>query len=267
VGEDELREPQKSSLLRLLWPVVEPKFSEFNVAASQPQQTELPLLTAAPVLRRLVSGWQLPMPAATVAVATKVTATPDESLDPEYLWASESARHIGTVVHELLQRIAQDGAGQWGDARIESLRSYYQASLLRLGVAADELSTATQRVEHGLLQTLNDKHGRWLLDNTHQESLCEYAVSGVINGQLVRAVMDRTFVDAEGVRWIIDYKTSSHEGGDMEEFIASEEQRYRPQLERYAQLMALEDNRPIQLGIYFPLLQAWCSWSYRKTAE
>ncbi len=260
--EDELREPQKSSLLRLLWPVVQPHFSELQRVESSSQPVELVLPTAAPVLRRLVCDWQRPSPTAAVTVINQVTAGGDEPLDPDYLWASDSARHIGTVVHELLQRIGEEGMGQWSAVRIESLCPYYQIALSRLGVVIDELPTAVLRVEQALLQTLGDKRGRWLFDDSHQENRCEYAVSGLLNDQVVRSVIDRTFVDAEGRRWIVDYKTASHEGDDLDNFIAAEALRYRPQLERYAQMMALEDERPIELGLYFPLLKKWYSWSY-----
>jgi hypothetical protein len=73
-------------------------------------------------------------------------------------------------------------------------------------------------------------------------------------------VLDRTFVDAEGVRWIVDYKTGTHEGGDPQAFLDREQQRYAPQLARYARLMKLLDPRPIRLGLYFPLLGAWREW-------
>jgi hypothetical protein len=73
-------------------------------------------------------------------------------------------------------------------------------------------------------------------------------------------VIDRTFVDEGGVRWIIDYKTSQSPGEDLENFLEAEKERYREQLERYARLMALRDNRPIRLGLYFPLLGAWLEW-------
>jgi len=33
--------------------------------------------------------------------------------------------------------------------------------------------------------------------------------------------------------------------------------RYRPQLEQYRQLFAGLEDRPIQAGLYFPLLQRW----------
>jgi hypothetical protein len=69
--------------------------------------------------------------------------------------------------------------------------------------------------------------------------------------------------DAEGRRWIIDYKTSSHEGGDRKDFLDREVERYRRQLERYADLLSgLYPGQPIALGLYFPLLDGWRSWRY-----
>jgi len=69
--------------------------------------------------------------------------------------------------------------------------------------------------------------------------------------------IDRTFVDAEGTRWIVDWKTSAHEGGDREAFLDNELARYTPQLKRYAHVMSLLDPRPQKIGLYFPLLDAW----------
>jgi ATP-dependent exoDNAse (exonuclease V) beta subunit len=70
--------------------------------------------------------------------------------------------------------------------------------------------------------------------------------------------IDRSFVDGEGVRWIVDWKTSVHEGGDREAFLDNELERYRGQLERYVHaLRAREPDRPVRAGLYFPLLDAW----------
>ena len=86
----------------------------------------------------------------------------------------------------------------------------------------------------------------------------------MLNDRVMRVVIDRTFIDEKQERWIVDYKTGSHEGGDIEAFLDNEQNRYRNQLERYAALMRLQDNRPIQLGLYFPLLQAWRTWTYNS---
>jgi hypothetical protein len=76
-------------------------------------------------------------------------------------------------------------------------------------------------------------------------------------------VLDRSFIDT-GTRWIIDYKTSRHEGGDMAAFLDAEVARYRPQLERYAQALANVEARPIRLGLYFPLLRSFREWSFAR---
>jgi ATP-dependent exoDNAse (exonuclease V) beta subunit len=65
-------------------------------------------------------------------------------------------------------------------------------------------------------------------------------------------VMDRVFRDADGTLWIVDYKTSRHEGADVEAFLDRERERYAPQLKSYAE--AIADSRQ---GLYFPILRGW----------
>ncbi len=62
------------------------------------------------------------------------------------------------------------------------------------------------------------------------------------------------------MRWIIDYKTSAHEGSGIENFLENEKLRYQAQLERYARMLAQTDERPIRLALYFPLLNGWKEW-------
>ncbi|RMD68269.1 MAG: hypothetical protein D6819_09795 [Gammaproteobacteria bacterium] len=184
-----------------------------------------------------------------------------ESIDFE--WAGETIRRVGTVVHRMLHRIGQEGLGRWGKARIDAHRPYYRHALLRLGVSKEELDRAAEQVRQALLKTLSDPRGRWILG---QEGHCEYPVAGLYRGQVVSAVIDRTFVEG-GVRWIIDYKASAHEGGDIEAFLDQEQERYRGQLERYAVLMAAMDPGPIRLGLYFPLLQGWREFPFRGSTR
>ena len=76
----------------------------------------------------------------------------------------------------------------------------------------------------------------------------------------MHVVVDRTFVDEEGIRWIVDYKTAADRGGDAEAFLDREENRYRPQLDRYAQILRAWEDRPVRVGLYFPLIPAWRTW-------
>ena len=76
-------------------------------------------------------------------------------------------------------------------------------------------------------------------------------------GRIVNAVIDRTFVSAEGVRWVVDFKTSPHEGGDLQSFLDEEVKRYQSQLQRYAHLARELGAEPVRAGLYYPLLAAW----------
>ncbi len=79
-------------------------------------------------------------------------------------------------------------------------------------------------------------------------------------------VLDRSFV-ADGVRWIVDFKTGGHEGADVQAFLDRETERYREQLDRYARFVSSLDSRPIRLGLYHPLLRGWSEWRYEPSDQ
>ena len=96
--------------------------------------------------------------------------------------------------------------------------------------------------------------------------MSEWALAGWDGNAIAHVTIDRTFV-AEGVRWIVDFKTGTHEGADREAFLDRERERYRDQLERYAAFVRALDARPIRLGLYHPLLGGWREWSYDGEAR
>ena len=98
-----------------------------------------------------------------------------------------------------------------------------------------------------------DERGRWLL-GPRDEGASELRLRTFRDGRLRTLVIDRTFV-VDGKRWIVDYKTSRHEGAGLEAFLEREKERYAPQLARYA--AALGGTR---LGLYFPMLRGWKAW-------
>ena len=53
----------------------------------------------------------------------------------------------------------------------------------------------------------------------------------MIAAEVKHIIIDRTFIDEEGIRWIIDYKSSDYNGNDLEQFLHKETENYRPQLE------------------------------------
>lgn len=256
-GTPELRAPEANSPLKLLWPVVR---SEFDSAFAQhPALGESPgntLLRA--VVRRHRSDFRLPAAATDVGVPA-VAPPAIEPSRPTFDWVSEVSRHVGTVVHAEMDRWSRVGVlPNPGD--VDAQRPRFERLLASLGVPAAERRSAVERAIAALTRTLVDARGRWLFAPEHRAVRSELALSGAIDGVLVNAVIDRTFIDAHGVRWIVDFKTSTHEGGALDAFLDNEVVRYREQLARYATLMGSLGSEPLRLGLYFPLLGGWREW-------
>ncbi|OGP24944.1 MAG: hypothetical protein A2X99_02590 [Deltaproteobacteria bacterium GWB2_55_19] len=207
-------------------------------------------------LKRLPLSWERTEPApplASALEALKVTASPE----PEFYWAGEAVKHLGTVVHRYLCEIALASLEGWDDRRIRGESARMVAMLRTLGVPAVEALKIVPRAIGVLSRAITDERGRWLLGR-REEGRVEWPVSGVIKGEVVHAVIDRSFVE-NGVRWVIDYKTGGHEGGELEEFLQNEKERYAPQLERYAAL-AGAGGGVVKKGIYYPAIGAFIEW-------
>ena len=112
-------------------------------------------------------------------------------------------------------------------------------------------------VVEALTNTVGDERGRWILSREHREAHSELTLTGIANGRLTDAVIDRSFVDRDGTRWVIDFKTSRHEGGGLEAFLKRELERYRAQLETYVALARGLGQNPVRAGLYFPLIGAF----------
>ena len=130
-----------------------------------------------------------------------------------------------------------------------------QRQLFILGVAEVELDWAADRVLVALANSIGDERGRWLL-GPHEKAFSEHRLVAVVDGEQRRLVIDRLIETKEGEQWVVDYKTSTHEGADVEGFLALQQERYAQQLQRYVD--ALEGGA--HCGLYFPLLSGWREW-------
>ena len=55
-----------------------------------------------------------------------------------------------------------------------------------------------------------------------------------------------------GMRWIVDFKLSRHEGADADAFLDREQERYRAQLETYARVMRRDRSAADSRRTVFP---------------
>jgi ATP-dependent helicase/nuclease subunit A len=245
--------PAKGTLLAKLWCVVAGEFAlpgMRRVATSN--AAALPAAKQGELRRLAIDSlvYESPPPARWQAPPEKPAYE-----EIEFSWVGDTARRVGSVVHRWLQRIADDEAKGWTRARIEKERAAIRNELAARGVVEADIGKAADRVIVALTTTLDDPRGRWLL-GPQQNARNEYRLSTVVDGVRRVLVIDRMFEDLAGA-WIVDYKTSSHEGSDLEGFLAGEEERYREQLERYAAAAGKDKARR---GLYFPLLKGWRDW-------
>ena len=201
--------------------------------------------------RRLPAGWALPQAPGAVEQETADAVEPPSYI--EFQWAGEGARLTGDLVHRLLQAIAEDGAAAWRTrGGMAGHQAWCRRQLLSEGIDDSRADEIVERAARAVENSLSSEWGQWILA-PDEEAACEYAITAVLDGRPVNLVLDRTFVEG-GTRWIVDYKTSSHTGGNLKAFLDSEKDRYRSQLERYREAMALAEDRPIRIALYFPLL-------------
>ena len=242
--------PGKNCLLYDLWGALgEAERASFQQDAAEPAVGSGPEPAR---LHRLPLSWELPsLPPPVVWEGSDHAQLQPHT--PTFEWAGESLRRAGTVVHAFLQRMP---AGRF----VSPTQPVILRALAHAGVTPLEIAATAQRVEKAFANMQESPRAKWILA-AHTDLRCEYAVAGRVNREVVQGTIDRTFVDQQGVRWIVDFKTSSHEGGGLEEFLDEQQRRYRDQMERYARIFALSGASSLRLGLYFPLLDAWREWT------
>ena len=262
-----------SSLMGRLWPAIEdkqapllwqaaedldPAESEDTEETGNEDETESRALFLPLDYRRLSEDWKLPAPPEPVRATKADHADAQDYI--EFSWAGEDARLTGNLVHRLLQLIGEQGLEGWNaGGGITQRTNWCRQQLVSEGVKKEKADAIIASATDAIENCLASRQGRWILDD-HDDARCEYAITAILDKQPRNLVLDRTFVK-NGTRWIIDYKTSSHSGGDLEGFLENEAARYREQLQRYKNAMAITETRPIKTALYFPLLDRLCEVS------
>jgi ATP-dependent helicase/nuclease subunit A len=240
-----LKKPSRRSLLGLAWDALEDRLRLPAQVAAQPEaQPSLP----AGELKRLPADFVLPEPPE--AVKWRAPDEGREEVEIEFSWAREAVRHAGIVAHAWLARIAEDELNGWDAQRVESLRERIARDLERRGVAPAELERAADLITTALKNAITDERGRWLL-GPHPVARNEYRLRNRERSFRI----DRYIEDAQGTKWVADYKLSEHTGSDVGAFLDRERERYAAQLNAYAESVGGASR-----GLYFPLHCGWRSW-------
>ena len=81
------------------------------------------------------------------------------------------------------------------------------------------------------------------------ESHVEWMLTTYQDSQFTNVVIDRSFIDLSGNRWLIDYKTAVPDV-PIVVFIENQVARYANQLRRYARMVESMDQRIIRKALY-----------------
>jgi len=251
----EMRLPHSGSLLYRLWPVLEAPFTEaFAHYESDDTLTEVDESEkfVVPPLRRSAKDWVVPTPPELPAPLSDSQDMPDVEDKPvEFYWVGTASRHAGTIVHRWLHSFVENS--HFPDvAQLSVTEPMTRLWAQSLRVASADIDFVCERVQQALSGILQDTQGRWILGG---EGHAELALTGLWQGQVESIIIDRVRVDDEGVHWIVDYKTSTHEGGNLDVFLAHETERYLQQLQKYVGIYRHYEDAPVKAALYFPLLQ------------
>jgi ATP-dependent exoDNAse (exonuclease V) beta subunit len=246
----ECKPPSANSLLSMLWPAVERHY----VAAIEKAPPVVDDAASDPWLlpqrRRFAPRISLPDPEPLLWQEAQAES-PTEAEEVEFYWVGTEARIAGTIVHRWLHLFAT-GRAAADQASLPEYRPVTERWLKETGVSAQGRPQIQRRVEAALRGILSDETGRWIIGG---DGHAELALTGVHDGKMEAVIIDRIVIDAEGRHWIIDYKTSSHEGGDLPGFLRAESERYTPQLQKYANIYGAFAGKHARCALYFPLLQ------------
>jgi len=267
----ELRPPARSSLLHTIWETVQTEI-QLLTGPDVATVTE-PDTTVSRYLRRLPADWQLPSLLqrdllSDITESFVYSGYADEEQEAaggkgtqELTWQDPTARHIGTVVHQILQEIGHQGIAFWDSNRRDGGRPHRRARLAALGVPAVNMEQALAEIEEVMDAAMQDDNFIWMFSTTHPVRHCEYPVT-IMTGQTSHnMVIDLLLQESNGTTWVIDYKTGRPgPGEEVEAFITERKEYYSNTIRFYSQAVAALGYSNVRSALYFPLLARWVDY-------
>ena len=299
--DDSIKSPTSNTLLAALWPGLSEEVHMIDNAATQLTESEADTAIY-PIFKRLTSacldaGDKALQTICEQAVAQQIDTEKDLTqtlsgvsstlalaVDDIDATPTSTASLLGTCVHEILEQLGVFGLEKWCARDIDTRQASWRARLLQLGVPVVELDSALTTVTQAMNNVIHGAHGQWLFDTTHQAAYNEWplsrfiAVADTASGNpaeqpaaVSRYQIDRSFIDSDGCRWIIDYKiVAPKDDISVKNFINQQTQQYQSQMLNYKSLVTSIDqaeqrdsqvaqveqlvSSEIKCALYFPLL-------------
>lgn len=175
------------------------------------------------------------------------------SASEEFEHDNALAAAIGILIHSSLESytISQDKR-LWLD-NLSGQRNFWRLYLRQHLDDEVVLETLLDDVQKTIKSNTSNKDLAWIFDEKGIEAQSELALTNQHNRLFV---VDRTLIDKDGIRWIIDFKTGGPNASQSTDtFIRTMKDRYKSQLMNYGNLFAQLESRETKLALYLTSIE------------
>lgn len=176
------------------------------------------------------------------------TSKTSEHLDLKTQYAQE----LGQCIHRILEYWVRFESEVWTPRQLDQSASWLQRLMAFYPTLNQEPQKTQSELNQILKNVLTDPMGRFVLDPSHENSAAELNVFFEGNSY----VIDRTFTDSKGIRWIIDYKTTDR--------LSEPDWDQIQQMKKYKSCLEALGEKNIQLAIYFLRIPKWVQLDTRS---
>ncbi len=168
---------------------------------------------------------------------------------------------LGIVGHTLIEGLAR---AMRADSPFSPSPSFLSRRLMREGMTNDAIDWAARELLSTIAVMKTSKHFSFIHDAAHTETANELALAVAQNDSVQTLRVDRTFVDRDDTRWIVDYKfsaTTARDEQDIVSWLDAQKRHHSAQLSAYASaFLAIEANRRVRCALYFPRVDRFIFW-------
>lgn len=243
--------PTKNSLLATIWPALEQDASLINPVDLIIKSKSISAERGETIRsRRLKASWEM-----TSNLGLESNTADFKTFDDSHQHLIE--KKVGELIHECLRLKIEKGLDISSTNIQSKYEAFWRSSLKPVCFDVQSIESAIQLIKDNLKSCMLHDKAQWLFDSSHKSSACELAISDYRQQWRKEHIIDRTFID-NGIRWIIDYKSSRLTNmQNQADFLILQEEQYRPQLERYADLFKSMEDIPIKTALFFTALPYW----------
>jgi ATP-dependent exoDNAse (exonuclease V) beta subunit len=198
-------------------------------------------------LSRLSNAWKHPL------LYEEAKASLHQGPLGHLLYKKPNREVIGTIMHRILEALSLYGKTWWEKQKHSQKMKWIGAELQSHAIPLSDLASCSETVMQMADNVLYDEKAQWIL-HPHSQAQSELKMTRSSLEGIEHYIIDRTFIDEAGIRWIIDYKTSHPDNMPLPQFIAQEEEKYREKMLIYKAIFEAYDNHTIRVALYFPAI-------------